>query len=199
MCWKKWDINLIAASVLLSALVTNVSAHDLSTQALVGRGGDFTLQSHDGPVSLQQFRGKIVLLFFGYTSCADICPTTLAILSNVLSKLGVQELDKIATLFVSLDPDRDTPELLQKYTGYFHPNIIGITDRVEVLNQVTEDYGVVYERKEKAGSALGYVISHPFDILVVNQEGKLLESRIQPATSSDDIHAYLKSLLGRSL
>ena len=198
MCWKKWVINLFTALVLLFALATNVNAHNLSTQVLDGHGGDFTLQSSDGPISLQQFRGKLVLLFFGYTSCSDICPTTLAILSNAFAKLEARELNNITTLFVSLDPDRDTPELLQEYTSYFHPNIIGVTDRVEVLKQVAADYGVTFERKESAGSALDYVINHPFDVLVVNQEGQLLDGRILPATSSDDISAYLKDLLGRS-
>lgn len=196
MCWKKSAIDLIVALVLQSALVANVNASDLSTQVLSGRGGDFTLRSADGPVSLQQLRGKVVLLFFGYTSCPDACPTTLAVLSQVFSKLDAQERDKVTALFVSLDPDRDTPERLQKYTGYFHPNIIGVTDRVEVLNQVTERYGVVYERKEKASTSLGYVIDHTIDVLVVNREGQLLDTRIRPGTRSEDILVYLKKLLG---
>ncbi len=200
MCWKKWAIKLIAVLVLQTALLTNVNAHGLSsTQVLTGSGGDFTLRSSNGPVALEQFRGKVVLLFFGYTSCPDICPTTLAVLSNVFSKLEARELDKINALFISLDPERDNLELLEKYAGYFHPNIIGATDSVEVLNQVTEQYGVAYERKEKAGSPLGYVISHTLDVLVVDREGKLLDTRIRPTTSSDDILAYLRKLLSNSL
>lgn len=195
MFWKKWVIDLLAASVLQAALVTGVNAGTLSTQVLPGRGGDFTLRSSDGPVSLQQFRGKIVLLFFGYTACPDVCPTTLAVLSSVFSKLKPQELDKIAALFVSLDPGRDTPELLKKYTGYFHPNIIGVTDRVEVLKEMTGRYGVAYERKEKASYPLGYVIDHTPDILVVNREGQLLDARIEPATRPEDTLAYLRKLL----
>lgn len=196
MYWKNWVFDLIAALVLQAALVTSVSAGDLSPRALSGRGGDFTLQSSDGPVSLQQLRGKVVLLFFGYTSCPDACPTTLAVLSKVFSKLEAKELDKVTALFVSLDPGRDTPERLQKYTGYFHPNIIGVTGRVEVLKQVTERYGVVYERKEKPGFPLGYVIDHTVDVLVVDRDGQLLDARIGPATRSEDILAYLRKLLG---
>lgn len=200
MCWKNWIINIIAALLLQAALATTVGAHGLSDQTIVtGHGGDFTLQSFSGPVSLKQFRGKVVLLFFGYTSCPDVCPTTLAVLSSVFSKLRAQELDKITALFVSLDPDRDRPTLLQKYTGYFHPNIIGVTDRVEVLDQITEDYGVTYERKAKPGSPLGYVINHTLDVLVVNQQGQLLETRIRPTTSTEEILANLRKLLGSSL
>lgn len=198
MFWKKWAIELVAAFVLQAGLLTTVHGGTLSTQVLSGRGGDFTLRSADGPVSLQQFRGKVVLLFFGYTACPDICPTTLAVLSNVFSKLEPGELDNVVALFVSLDPARDTPELLEKYTGYFHPNIIGVTARVDVLKEVTERYGVAYERKEKASYPLGYVIDHTADVLVVNRKGQLLEARIRPATPSEEILAYLKKLLGSS-
>jgi protein SCO1/2 len=196
MCWKKWVTKLIAALVLLPVLVTNVIALDLSTQVLVDRGGDFTLHSKDGPVSLRQFRGKVVLLFFGYTACPDVCPTTLAVLANVFSKLEVRELEKVTALFVSLDPDRDTPELLHQYTGYFHPNIIGVTAAVEVLDLVTENYGVAYERKVKASSPLGYVINHTLDVLVINREGELMATRIRASTRTEDILAYLKTLIG---
>ena len=196
MCWKNWITKLLAVLLIQLSLLTNVFAHELEDASVSpGRGGNFSLHSIDGLISLEQFRGKLVLMFFGYTSCPDICPTTLAALSNVFSKLDEHELGKITALFISLDPSRDTPELLHKYTGYFHPNIIGVTDRVDVLNQLTENYGVAYERKEKPGSPLGYVISHTLDVLVVNRQGQLLETRIQPAASSEDILAYLRKLL----
>lgn len=196
MFWQNWIFNLIIALLLQSVLLTNAAAHGLKDQAvLIGSGGDFTLQSAEGPVTLEQLRGKVVLIFFGYTSCPDVCPATLAVISNVFSKLDARELENVTALFVSLDPEKDTPELLQKYTDYFHPNIIGVTDHINGLNQVTERYGVVYERSEKASSPIGYVINHTLDILVINQEGKLLETRIQPATSAKEILAYLRNLV----
>ena len=162
-------------------------------------GGDFTLQSPDGPISLTDLNGKVVLLFFGYTSCADVCPITLSAMSKVFSKLSAEELEQVQALFVSLDPERDTPELLAKYTGYFHPNIIGATGSMAVLRQVMEDYGIRYERKDKPGSALGYVIYHTPDILVVDGQGRLLEERIALNTSTEDIAAYVKRLINGSL
>ena len=185
--------------VLQAALPTMVRAHELSTQALAGHGGDFTLQSFDGPVSLEQLRGKVVLIFFGYTSCPDVCPTTLANLSNVFSNLKAEELERVIALFITLDPERDTPYLMKKYAGYFHANIIGVTGDKRVIDQITEDYGVVYERKEKASSSLGYIISHTVDILVINQKGQLMDSRIQPLTSTDEILVYLRKLLNSGL
>lgn len=196
---KKWLTNLALAFVC-HAMATIVSAHELepSTRVIAGNGGDFILQSFDGPVSLEQYRGNVVLLFFGYTSCPDICPIALSVLSRVFSKLETQELDRVKALFVSLDPDRDTLELLRKYTSYFHWNIIGVTDSTEVINQITEDYGVTYERKEMSDSPIGYVILHTLDILVVNGEGRLLKKRFQPATSTEDIVAYVRILLSEN-
>jgi len=192
---KKWLTNLSLILVCQVALATSVFAHEISTLEIAGRGGDFTLQSSDGPISLEQYRGNVVLMFFGYTSCPDVCPITLSVLSSAFSKLEAQELERVTALFVSLDPDRDTPEILEKYTGYFHPNIIGVTDRIEVIHQITENYGIDYEKNELASSPIGYVINHSLDILVIDQQGRLLESRIKPATSAEDIVAYVRRQL----
>ena len=192
---KKWLTNLALILVCQVALVTSVFAHDISTLEIAGRGGDFTLQSSDGPISLEHYRGNVVLMFFGYTSCPDVCPITLSVLSSAFSKLEAQELERVTALFVSLDPDRDTPEILGKYTGYFHPNIIGVTDRIEVIDQITENYGIAYEKNELASSPIGYVINHSLDILVIDQQGRLLESRIKPAASAEDIVAYVRRQL----
>jgi len=199
MCWKKWVSSFLVTLVLQAALTTMVRAHELSTQELAGHGGDFTLQSFDGPVSLEQLRGKVVLIFFGYTSCPDVCPTTLASLSNVFSNLEVQELERVIALFITLDPKRDTPYLMKKYTGYFHANIIGVTGDKRVIDQITKDYGVAYERRKKTSSSLGYIINHTVDILVINQEGQLMDRRIRPLTSTDEILVYLRKLLGSGL
>jgi protein SCO1/2 len=196
MCSKKWLTNLALALIFQGALATTVSAHELSTREIAGHGGDFTLQSFDGPVSLEQLRGKVVLLFFGYTSCPDVCPATLAVLSKVFSKLEVRELERVTALFVTLDPERDTLDLMKKYTGYFHANIVGVTGSKQVIDQITADYGVAYERKEETSSSLGYTIRHTLDVLVVNQKGQLMDARIRPTTSTDDILVYLRKLLG---
>jgi protein SCO1/2 len=197
MCSKKWISRILAAIAVLCALaVVPAIAHELPTKEKAGRGGDFTLHSFDGPVSLKQFRGKVVFLFFGYTSCPDVCPLTLSVLSRVFSQLSADELERVTALFVSLDPDRDTLELLRKYTGYFHPNIVGVTDRKAVIDEVTEKYGVVYERVEKSSSPIGYVILHTLDMLVVDGRGELLDTRISPTTKVEDITEYVKDLLG---
>ena len=134
---------------------------------------DFTLESADGALSLKDFRGSVVLLFFGFTSCPDVCPISLATISHAFSYLTDDELKMSRSLFISLDPERDTMERLKKYTGYFHPNIIGVTGTMKELGRVTDIYGVKFEKKEAPDSALGYLIYHSAKIFVIGTQGEL--------------------------
>ncbi len=90
-------------------------------------GGDFTLHSKDGPVSLHDFKGKVVLLFFGYASCPDICPTSLAFSTKALNTLNEDELAQVQPLFVSIDPQRDSVDKMAEFVSFFHPGFIGLT------------------------------------------------------------------------
>ena len=134
---------------------------------------NFTLDSPEGALSLKDLRGKVVLLFFGFTSCADVCPISLATISHAFSYLNDNELNMSKSLFISLDPERDTLERLKKYTGYFHQNIIGVTGTMKELSMVTDIYGVNFEKKESPDSALGYVIYHSSKIFVIDPQGQL--------------------------
>ena len=134
---------------------------------------DFTLDSPEGALSLKDLRGNVVLIFFGFTSCADVCPISLATISHAFSYLNDNELNMSKSLFISLDPERDTLERLKKYTGYFHPNIIGVTGTMKELSMVTDIYGVNFEKKESPDSALGYVIYHSSKIFVIDPQGQL--------------------------
>ncbi len=158
-------------------------------------GEELVLQSFDGPVTISQLHGKIVLLFFGFTSCPDVCPMTLSTVSRALSGLSAEERDQIATLFISVDPQKDTPELLNKYTGYFHENIIGVTADHPVLKRFVAHYGAAYEHREDEDSALGYAISHTPDILFVDRQGQLLDIRVGFPATIDDIKSKIKGVL----
>ena len=194
MYLRKWRNSFVALAMAQCFVATGSLAAEIpSSDNTIG--GDFTLSSVNGSLSLIDLRGKVVLMFFGYTSCPDVCPITLAVISKVFAEMTEEELEKVTALFVSLDPDRDTPELLHKYTGYFHPNITGVADRLEVTEEIMRNYGVSYERKETPSSPLGYVIFHTPDILVVDREGKLQKKRIPPNTEIKDITAYVRSLL----
>ena len=190
-----WLFKLILVTALATSMVTGANANNLSFKASQKHGGDFTLQSLKGPVSLDQFHGQVVLMFFGFTSCPDICPTALADISRVFNQLKPDELNQVDALFISLDPEKDNFELLSKYTGYFHNRITGVTGHIEIVSQMADDYGIKFERRAMESSAIGYVIDHSPDILIINQNGQLLESRITPLHSTDDIVNFIRSLL----
>ena len=167
-------VNENAQGPLMLAYSGEVSTRADETGGLDGRGGDFTLNSPDGPLSLSDLRGKVVLVFFGYTSCPDVCPLSLAKISACLSAMKPEEAEKVRGLFITLDPQRDSVQTLEKYTGYFHPNIIGLTDRAANIDVVARKYGVSYERTATPGAGVGYSISHPTDILIIDPHGALV-------------------------
>lgn len=138
-------------------------------------GGDFTVNTLSGPISLLDFRGKVVVVYFGYTLCPDICPTTLGFLGAALKQLEDSELDNIRGIFISVDPDRDTLEHLDNYAKYFHNDLIGATERKEVIDDIIHRYGAAY-RMVKTASSLGYLVDHSAGIYFIDKEGKLAKS-----------------------
>ena len=133
---------LVAIAVLAALLGWLLSGREPTRQAATDvmptlnlaappQGGDFTLDSVAGPVRLADLRGQVVLIYFGYTTCPDICPTNLAFLAAALRELTPDELQRVRVLFVSVDPERDDTPRLAVYAAYFHPNIQGVTGAPE--------------------------------------------------------------------
>lgn len=159
-----------------------------------GMGGDFSLTDHDGqPFELSQLRGKLVLLFFGYTYCPDICPTELSNISAVFDGLGEQA-DQVHGLFVSLDPERDTPEVLRRYTQYFSSSLTGLTGSKEQLDQVAGMYRVRYQHHEMNGGR--YSIDHSANLYVIDREGRLA-SVVPYGLPPEHVLGLVQSLLRR--
>lgn len=133
---------------------------------------DFTLTDSSGAlVSLSDFRGKVVMVYFGYTFCPDVCPTTLVELARMEEKLGTQA-DEVEVIMVSLDPQRDTPEKLGEYMAYFDPSFIGMTgSEADILAAATE-FGVFYNQHEGT-AATGYLIDHTATVMLLDKQGKL--------------------------
>jgi protein SCO1/2 len=146
-----------------------------TVSAITPPGGDFTLQSASGPLSLHELRGKVVLLYFGYTSCPDICPTSLTLMRIALSQLNAEELAQVRGIFISVDPQRDTPERLAQYSGHFHPNISGVTGSDKQVAGVAQQYGAIYQRAE-GDTALGYTVDHSSVTYVIDQQGQLVST-----------------------
>lgn len=131
---------------------------------------DFRLPSHLGQeIALSDFRGEIVLLYFGYTVCPDVCPTTLAEVHKALDLLG-KEADEVNCIMISVDPERDTPEVLAEYLGHFDSRFIGLVGSPEKTLEIATNYGIHYERQE-SDSALGYLMDHTATLTLIDREG----------------------------
>ena len=186
---------VFAVLLLTSVLVSKSAAHNNSEPLKKDfSGGDFTLKSAAGPLSLKDLRGSVILIFFGYTGCPTVCPISLATIANVYTKMSRAGIQETRALFISLDPERDNLELLERYTKYFHPNIIGLTDEISVLKKVAEKYGVKYKKTLVPDSTLGYVISHSSDIIIVDRDG-VLRMTVPHDIDADHLLKQLKLLL----
>lgn len=158
--------------------------------------GEFTLQSATGPVSLKDYRGKVVLIYFGYTYCPDVCPTSLAATAQGLGLLKPEELAKVAMIFISVDPERDTPARLKEYAEFFHPIIVGVTGSTAAVAEVAKNYGVFYARQKVATAGGGYVVDHTSDTYVVSADGRLV-GKIAHATPPDQVASEIRKHLNQ--
>jgi protein SCO1/2 len=163
-------------------------------------GGDFTLQSEPGPVSLADFRGKVVVLSFGYASCPDVCPTTLGSIAAAMAQLSEAERASVQTIFVTIDPERDDANRMAEYTRHFYKDMIGLTGTPEQIAEVAKQYLVIYQKVPMPDSALGYAMDHSARIYVVDARGQLAalsHHGSPPADLAADIRDVLqgKSLL----
>lgn len=136
-------------------------------------GGDFVLQSAAGPYDTATLRGQVMLVYFGYTYCPDICPTSLTVTGEAFKQLAPAELARVRLVFVSVDPQRDTPARLKDYVAFFHPNMVGVTGNAEQIAATARLYGAAYARKD-VGSAAGYVMDHSAWTYVVAPDGRLV-------------------------
>jgi len=154
---------------------------------------DFELTaSHGQKVSLKDFEGKLVMLYFGYTFCPDVCPATLSELRGVMDLLDSQA-DDVQTIMISVDPERDTPEMLAEYVTHFHPSFLGITGTPEEIAEVATLYGIFYEAHEGT-EATGYLVDHTATVMVIDKDGYL--KLVFPfGTSAKDIAEDLSYLL----
>jgi protein SCO1 len=158
---------------------------------------DFRLTDHNGQVrTLADFKGKVVAVFFGYTHCPDVCPTTLADFAAALQQLGPQRAERVQVIFVTVDPERDTPELLQAFVPAFNPAFLGMFTDADALKRLANEYKVVYQKSSVKG-ADDYLIDHSAGTYVYDPQGRL--RLLMPYGSSPDAIAQdLKTLLATS-
>ncbi len=155
---------------------------------------EFRLQGSNGaPVALSSYKGKVVLVVFGFSFCRTICPVTLAKLSQVWKDLGPQS-ENLQTLFISVDPARDTPERLREFVTLFHPGFIGLTGTEQELASVRKSYGIIAAKVESKNKEADYEVHHSSSLHVIDREGKL-RVLIPFGTTAADIVHDLKVLL----
>ena len=148
---------------------------------------EFSLKKADGTeFHLSDQKGKVVLLFFGYTSCPDVCPTTLAEMKLVMDKLGETSKD-VQVVFVSVDPDRDTSEKMQTYVEHFHPTFLGLSGTIQELEPIWNDYSITREAVE-SDSAFGVIINHTARVFLVDPQGNMRLTFAYQTPVDDIVH-----------
>ena len=157
---------------------------------------DFLLQGSDGSqFKLSRYRGKVVALGFGYTSCPDVCPTTLLDLAQVRKKLGTSD-KEFQVVYVTVDPERDSVQRLRQYLAVFDPAFIGATGTPEQLAEVRKDYGILASKQNFEGSKSGYLVHHSSFVYLIDRAGNL-RAMMPFGGSLDDFEHDVTVLLKR--
>lgn len=155
---------------------------------------DFALTDHNGaPFTLQSQRGKALLVFFGYTMCPDVCPTTLSKLATVTRRLG-DKAGGVRTLYITVDPERDTPEVLKADLSLFTLDAVGLTGTRAEVDAVAKQFGATYEIVPTPQSAAKYSVSHSTTLYLLDQEGRLRQTFPYEATV-DEVTAGVQAVL----
>jgi protein SCO1/2 len=161
----------------------------------IGIGGPFTLEDGNGkPVTDRDFRGKYMLVYFGYTFCPDVCPTTLSAVADAMDKLGPNAA-RIRPLFITVDPRRDTPPVVKKYAAAFGPEITGLTGTPEEIARVAKEYRVYYAEHRTGPGPNDYSMDHSSVLYLMDPNGAFL-APVRADQTGDEIAANLKRLMG---
>ena len=165
---------LLLVAVLASLTGCNPAQTSFKSTDITGAefGKDFMLTDHHGQKrSLGDFRGKVVVIFFGFTHCPDVCPTTLAELASALKKLG-SESEKVQVLLVTIDPERDTPALLAQYVTGFNPTFLALRGNADETARVAKEFKVIYQ-KVSGQKAQNYSMDHSAGSFIFDRDGRL--------------------------
>ena len=190
---KEISIALASFIVVASLLFSFYQDSQDPASPLGGIGGPFELRGADGPVKLKDFRGKIVVLYFGFTFCPDICPTSLADLTRELKNLPQHMRQQIQPIFVSVDHLRDTPITAQEYAEHIYERFVGLTGSKEQLKKMTRDYGAYYKIVPLEDSAMGHTVDHSSRFYVINQKGQVIKTYTE-VRNNEEFRQTLKNL-----
>jgi protein SCO1/2 len=189
---------LAAIGVVLTAEVLLIPATppNVASSGTAAIGGPFTLTASDGrSISDDTFRGKWLLMFFGYTFCPDACPTALSSISVALEKLG-PDANRLQPLFVTVDPRRDTPLVLAEYLKSFDPRIIGLTGTQTQIDSVVKEYRIYVAQQRSETDGGDYLVSHSAYIYLMDPKGQFVNV-IQGSEPGEEIAAWVRQQLAR--
>lgn len=162
-------------------------------------GGPFTLTNQNGDrVSRSDFAGSYLLIYFGYTFCPDVCPTSLSVMTQALDRLEEEAPEKAAAvqpLFITVDPERDSVEVLKQYVEFFHPRLIGLTGTLDEIDQVAKDYRI-YVKKVRDESATDYLVDHSSTLILLGRDGEFIRL-FSHGTPPQEIATALSSIVKR--
>jgi protein SCO1/2 len=189
-----WALSNIVFATALILMMISLTAR--ATTSPVTVGGPFALTAPDGTtVTDQTYRGKWLLVYFGYTFCPDTCPTTLIEIATALEKLGL-DAAKLQPIFITVDPQRDTPEVMGKYTQSFDPRIVGLTGNSQQIAAVAQEYGAYYVPHKTGPGAEDYLMDHSSYLYVMDPRGKFVRA-FDADAPGDQIADILRELMAR--
>ncbi|MGA1931975.1 SCO family protein [Arcobacter sp. YIC-464] len=155
----------------------------------------FEVQTKDGDITKESFEGKVLAIYFGYTFCPDVCPTSLSSLAHALNSFDKEVIEKnFEGLFISVDPNRDKLEDLASYAKYFHPTFKGATSNKENIDDIVKRYGTYYKKIELENSSMGYSVAHTSYIYFFDKKGNFVK-KVDHFSNPEQLKKVLKSLL----
>lgn len=184
----KFGLSFVVAVILITILKPFVDDHNEKKQY------DFKVNTIDGEVTKDSFKGKYLAIYFGYVYCPDVCPTSLSSLSQALKELPKEQTKDFAGLFISVDPDRDTLKNLKDYAQYFHPSFQGATSNKENIDDIVQRYGTYYKKIELENSVMGYSVSHTSYIYIFDKEGNF-RAKVDHFSDPTKIKETLKNII----
>lgn len=186
-------IGIAVAMALLLGILLLLRGGAVSSTAKLPAGADFVLQSADGMVDSKALRGKVLLIYFGYTHCPDVCPASMAAGAQALKTLSADERSRVRLLMVSVDPERDSLKRLKEYTAFFHPELVGVTGSAEEIAALAKAFGAGYIRQPAAADG-SYAVDHTTATYVVDPEGKLA-AVLELGAANDKVVSTIRKLL----
>ena len=184
---------VLLAALALSAPIAAQSAHRLQAEESVGINPRYLLQDPRGrSVTNEDFRGRFQLISFGYTYCPDVCPTTLVEMAAILKQLGEQA-ERVQPIFITVDPERDTGKVLQTYTEFFDPRILGLTGSPALVRHAADNFKIRYAKVREPGND-NYAVDHSAGMILLGPEGEFIK-KFAFATPVDEITGQLREIL----